>query len=602
MTNTAQTKNIFPKHLTVSAAIAAALLSSYGSREAFAGGCVVGSGATYTCSGPADNANDVSQDLNSNSGLLTVTTSPEFGIDTSVNPGRAFNLTSASNEYGISFTDNNAAAITSQGTGIFAKNEGFGGIEITTTGIITTTSNGSSGVIARNDSATTSNIIIAAQGDISSGKYGISTTNKGAGGTTNITTTGKITSQIRGGIFVKTETNAADVMVNVQGNISGYDGGVRVVNNGVGAVEITTTTTSTITAIHRPGINVNSRVGDIIITTGGSVSGLTGIDADGDDISNIVITTNGSVTGGISTETELGTSTITLNSGTAIVTGGISNNDAQSVVTVNTGASVLGDIRLADGGDKLSFNGGNFAGVTLFDGGAGDDALVFMNDMDSVSGVSQLVGGNVNNWETVEIGVGSIISFTDNALTTGELIHKGTLTTQDNATDDTLVVTGDYKAKGGTLLLDVKLDDGSPNTGDWLHVTENTIIGPSVADSTKISINNIGGLGGQTIGDGIKVVQVDGASQGVFYLDPPIQAGEYAYTLEKVGNNWYLQSSVGCALPGDVVAPSGEVNIQDVIAIINHVLAGTSAPCSDINGDGTTITDVIAAINIVLGN
>ncbi|MNT17210.1 hypothetical protein D3C72_1523480 [compost metagenome] len=56
-------------------------------------------------------------------------------------------------------------------------------------------------------------------------------------------------------------------------------------------------------------------------------------------------------------------------------------------------------------------------------------------------------------------------------------------------------------------------------------------------------IVNANGLGAATTGNGILVVKVDGASNGVFTLEGgSVTAGHFSYTLHQVGNNWYLQS------------------------------------------------------------
>ena len=53
-------------------------------------------------------------------------------------------------------------------------------------------------------------------------------------------------------------------------------------------------------------------------------------------------------------------------------------------------------------------------------------------------------------------------------------------------------------------------------------------------------------------------------------------------------------------VPGDVNGDS-EVNIADVNAIIDMILAGTSAPTADVNGDGEiNIADVNAIIDLIL--
>ena len=112
----------------------------------------------------------------------------------------------------------------------------------------------------------------------------------------------------------------------------------------------------------------------------------------------------------------------------------------------------------------------------------------------------------------------------------------------------TLTVAGNYTGNGGTLEVETELgDDTSPT--DMLRVEGNT------AGSTLLRVNNIGGTGAQTV-EGIKVVDVEGASDGAFSLlgdamvngEQAVLAGAYAYRLYQGGitdpadGDWYLRS------------------------------------------------------------
>ncbi|MFC7398173.1 autotransporter outer membrane beta-barrel domain-containing protein [Chelatococcus sp. GCM10030263] len=110
-------------------------------------------------------------------------------------------------------------------------------------------------------------------------------------------------------------------------------------------------------------------------------------------------------------------------------------------------------------------------------------------------------------------------------------------------TIDTLTVDGAYTGKGGTLEIDGVLGgDHSPT--DQLIVTGDT------DGSTDVKVTNRGGLGAPT-SQGIKVIDVQGASNGIFNLlgdykfqnDPAVVAGAYGYTLQKDDGDWYMRSS-----------------------------------------------------------
>jgi len=124
--------------------------------------------------------------------------------------------------------------------------------------------------------------------------------------------------------------------------------------------------------------------------------------------------------------------------------------------------------------------------------------------------------------------------------TVASLNNAGLVTLHANpATGTTLIVTGDYSGDGGVIALDATLDDSASAT-DKLVVG-----GDAQTGTTKLRVTNAGGLGAQTTGDGILLVQVTGASNATFALESPIPpVGGFQYTLAKVGNNWYLQSKL----------------------------------------------------------
>ncbi|MCW8127603.1 autotransporter-associated beta strand repeat-containing protein [Microbulbifer halophilus] len=109
----------------------------------------------------------------------------------------------------------------------------------------------------------------------------------------------------------------------------------------------------------------------------------------------------------------------------------------------------------------------------------------------------------------------------------------------------TLTIDGDYTSNGGNLAIDAALgDDSSPS--DLLHITGDTLMG---SGATRIFVTNLGGDGGETSGDGIRIVQVDGTSSAdLFELGAPAIGGEYSYDLffEPGDGDWFLRS-VGLA-------------------------------------------------------
>jgi len=69
------------------------------------------------------------------------------------------------------------------------------------------------------------------------------------------------------------------------------------------------------------------------------------------------------------------------------------------------------------------------------------------------------------------------------------------------------------------------------------------VVKGSTAGSATLVFTKVSGSGSQTV-DGIRVVQVGGASDAVFTKPDSnrLTAGAYIYELKKVGNDWYLTS------------------------------------------------------------
>jgi outer membrane autotransporter protein len=104
---------------------------------------------------------------------------------------------------------------------------------------------------------------------------------------------------------------------------------------------------------------------------------------------------------------------------------------------------------------------------------------------------------------------------------------------------------------GGLITLNQVLGDGS-EAGDKIIIRDKGI----VSGTTYLAIRNYGGLGGQTTGNGLLVVEALGSadttaqgSKDGFKLKQPVYAGAYEYRLRagdanRVGQNWYLSSQL----------------------------------------------------------
>ena len=180
----------------------------------------------------------------------------------------------------------------------------------------------------------------------------------------------------------------------------------------------------------------------------------------------------------------------------------------------------------------------------------------------------------------------------------------------DNENNDLLTVQGDYSASAATLTVDACLGDSAAQS-DVLAVTGATS-GDTVVQVSPTAGAGCGGADTTATGNGILVVRVDGNSAGTFSLaGGSVTQGNFTYTLNKVGNNWYLQSkaAVGQLVINMVVtSPAGTphysgpiafsvictgpgLSDSGSIAVANS--AGSSSPIGVAAGSSCTVTQVL---------
>lgn len=210
----------------------------------------------------------------------------------------------------------------------------------------------------------------------------------------------------------------------------------------------------------------------------------------------------------------------------------------------------------------------NNSGVTVFN----RDTSQFIGHSvinGGVLEVNSILGGDmtINNGGTLT-GIGTVGSTVLNA---GGTISIGQYNT---STPSTLTINGDYHGNNGTIVFDTVLGN-DPSATDKLIITGDT------SGSTYVKVNNLGGLGDQTI-QGIELINVQGASNGTFTQSGRIVAGAYNYSLVKGDaskgadpNNWYLTSQyakAGGGLGKDLRAESATYIglIENNIATFNH--------------------------------
>jgi fibronectin-binding autotransporter adhesin len=279
-----RTTNLHSRLMLGTALVTSVFLGGY-SRRAYAQ-CAPSTPGTYDCSGTLTTTQTL------NGAPLTVTTDPDFSIDTTGTGGNALTLVGTG---GIDFTNVNGSAITAANTGVDARNVGGGALTITTTGVVTGT-NGD-GIYARTDSSSTDLTINAT--DVSGLGYGISADNNGSGAL-SITTTGTVTGTNDGGIYALTGSYSTDLTIEAA-DVSGGEDGIYISHRGAGSVTITATGTVTGTGSSDGyGIQASSwgaASTDLTINAADVSGAYGGIIAWHSATGAVAITTTGTVTG-----------------------------------------------------------------------------------------------------------------------------------------------------------------------------------------------------------------------------------------------------------------------------------------------------------------
>ncbi|YBV95083.1 autotransporter outer membrane beta-barrel domain-containing protein (plasmid) [Phyllobacteriaceae bacterium JZ32] len=142
----------------------------------------------------------------------------------------------------------------------------------------------------------------------------------------------------------------------------------------------------------------------------------------------------------------------------------------------------------------------------------------------------------------------------DQSLTS--LANAGAIVFNSTMPGTTLTVTGNYTGQGGTVYLHSRLEDDNSKT-------DRLVVKGATSGTGVLAVENIGGSGAQTH-NGIKIIDVGGASNGTFTLlgdyvfagDQTKVGGAYAYRLYKNGldnpgdGDWYLRSALEEPCPG----------------------------------------------------
>ncbi|QMI04248.1 autotransporter outer membrane beta-barrel domain-containing protein [Citrobacter sp. RHB25-C09] len=120
-----------------------------------------------------------------------------------------------------------------------------------------------------------------------------------------------------------------------------------------------------------------------------------------------------------------------------------------------------------------------------------------------------------------------------------DLAGKAVLSSESLAravfTPTLLTINGNYTGNNGLLVMRTALGDDS-------SATDKLLVKGDTAGTTRVSVTNAGGNGAATV-EGIRIVEVEGASNGTFVKEGRIVAGAYDYNIVKDDNqNWHLTS------------------------------------------------------------
>ncbi len=475
----------------------------------------------------------------------------------------------------VSITLTGTATLDGAGTGVAARSTGTGNVNVTTAGVAA--NHGSATAIRASGLGAQVSVNASA---VSAGRNGIIVTNRSNGGTSTVVTTGAVTSSgtgvyafslsgnvnvnavgVAGGtsaIVAKNDGGSGNVSVTTTGVVTGSAGAIQVYNYGIGSLNVlasnqvtgrasdgisviagASTTSISVSAASSTGqrnaIRVeNSGTATASVTVSGNTVGNRGsaIHVENDGSGDINIIASSQVTGGpqgtgIETRTNGGDTKITLNAG-ALVSGAsgfaIRNDEGDSEISIRAGATVSGRVELGGGVDRLTFADATF-GTSILNGGSDTGADVSVDVLTINGGAFVLSEDNFVNWESIVFGSQTNISVNGvSAITTGTLTVQGTLSMQDEVTNDTLTIDGNLVG-GGTIKIDTDFFTGS---------TDSLTVSGNVTGRTTIEVNDISPSSGGQDQEAINIVTVTGASTTVSFslADGGFTGGAYQYELE----------------------------------------------------------------------
>lgn len=233
--------------------------------------------------------------------------------------------------------------------------------------------------------------------------------------------------------------------------------------------------------------------------------------------------------------------------------------DIQKGLYINDNPSIDWSLFSTGADSRIDANSSG-TGIVQVEGniGAADSGTLEMtlNNADSWLKATSYTARDTARAGTLNMNIsnGAVWEVTGNSHVTNLLLQGGRvnmLAPGNAGAFKTLTVEGNYTG-GGTLTMNTVL--GGDNAA-----TDKLIVEGNTSGHTLVAINNMGGMGAQTI-EGIEIVNVAGTSNGTFEKESRIVAGAYDYNVIRRGSNWYLSSVMN---PVDPTNPTNPTNPTD---------------------------------------
>jgi fibronectin-binding autotransporter adhesin len=222
--------------------------------------------------------------------------------------------------------------------------------------------------------------------------------------------------------------------------------------------------------------------------------------------------------------------------------------ETSASLTSARGFEIASGGAIATAADTVFTYNGLFSGSgTLTKNGAG--TLLVTADSSGFGGSTTVVGGTL----AVRGSLGGAVTVNSAGRLqgtgrVGSIVNAGVVA--PGGSIGVLTVAGDYRGESGVLEIEAEL-------GGDASLADRLVVNGATSGNTRVTMVNRGGLGAQTV-EGIKIVDVAGASNGNFTLDgdylfdgqQAVIAGAYGYRLYKNGiatpqdGDWYLRSAL----------------------------------------------------------